>query len=368
MAFVSMKSVLIIQTAFIGDVILSTVLVENIKRNFPDAKIDFLTKKGNESLLENHPYLSNVFTWNKKEGKYRHLFQLLKTIRRQRYDLIINVQRFAATGLLAGLSGAKQIIGYNKNPFKFLFTHRVAHRLGEDYPFVHEISRCNDLLETIVSNPVKKPRIYPSPADYQHVAPYSEQPFIVVAPGSVWFTKQVPVQKWIAIINRLPGTLPIYIIGSEKEESIARTIIDGLPTHTQIHSLTGKLTLLQSAALMQSAVFNIVNDSAPLHLASAVDAPVIALYCSTSPAFGFTPLSTESYSIEADEPLPCHPCGLHGKAACPENHFNCGKLLNEQKIAALVWQKLAKVPADSLSSQSISLPVQPEIAVEQPIY
>ena len=107
-----MKSVLLIQTAYIGDAILSTVLIENIRRQYPSARIDFLVKKGNESLFDKHPHLNKVLFWNKKEGKYRQLFKLLLFIRKQRYDLVLNVQRYTATGLLCGLSGASARIGY----------------------------------------------------------------------------------------------------------------------------------------------------------------------------------------------------------------------------------------------------------------
>jgi heptosyltransferase-2 len=365
--FVRMKSVLIIQTAFVGDVLLSTVLFENIKHSYPDASIDFLVKKGNESLLENHPFVNKVLQWDKKNGKYRNLFQLLKYIRKQRYDLVLNVQRFAATGILAAFSGAKRIIGYDKNPLSFLFHQRVKHKIGPDHSDMHETTRCNALLELVVPTPITKPSIYPTPDDYMAIAPYTSEPYLVIAPGSVWFTKQVPLQKWISIINRLPGDLPIYLIGSEKEDAIASALIESLPHRGQIHNLTGKLSFLQSAALMRGAVFNLVNDSAPLHLASAVDAPVIALYCSTSPVFGFTPLSTESHVIEVEEALPCRPCGLSGKPACPEKHFNCANRLNELKITQIVWDKLSRMGQPAKVDQA-SPAKRSYLTLEQTIY
>ena len=88
--------------------------------------------------------------------------------------------------------------------------------------------------------------------------------------------------------------------------------------------MAGRLSFLQSAAMMKTAVMNYVNDSAPLHFASAVNAPVTAIFCSTVRAFGFTPLSERSFIVETTSALPCRPCGLHGKKECPLQHFKCG--------------------------------------------
>jgi len=96
--------------------------------------------------------------------------------------------------------------------------------------------------------------------------------------------------------------------------------------------LSGKLTFMQSAALMRDAVMNFVNDSAPQHFASAMNAPVTAIFCSTVPAFGFGPLSDNSAIIETDEKLSCKPCGLHGFKSCPEKHFKCALTIRKEKI------------------------------------
>jgi heptosyltransferase-2 len=101
--------------------------------------------------------------------------------------------------------------------------------------------------------------------------------------------------------------------------------------------LAGKLTFLQSAALMKSAVMNYANDSAPLHFASAVNANITGIFCSTIPAFGYTPLSEKSIIIETTEKLTCRPCGMHGKKSCPEGHFKCGfSIHNEQLLSTLI--------------------------------
>ena len=94
----------------------------------------------------------------------------------------------------------------------------------------------------------------------------------------------------------------------------------------KVINLSGQLSLLQSAALMKGAQMNYVNDSGPLHLCSAMDAPVTAFFCSTIPGFGFGPLSSVKVVLETKEELSCRPCGMHGKSACPLGHFACGNI------------------------------------------
>src|SRR5688500_13606415 len=132
---------LIIQTAFIGDVVLATSLVENIHAAFPGSAIDFLVRLGNESLLTAHPYIRNVLIWNKKEKKMPNLLKMLRMIRREKYDKVINVQRYAATGMLTAFSGGKERIGFDKNPLSFLFSKKITH----EFKKLHETER-NHLL------------------------------------------------------------------------------------------------------------------------------------------------------------------------------------------------------------------------------
>ena len=114
-----MNQILLIQTAFTGDVVLATPLIEKLRHYYPDAAIDFLVKKGNEGLLNGHPYLREVMVFNKKQGKLGELMRLRKKIRKKKYDLVVNMHRFGSSGFLAGFSGAKQRIGFDKNPFSF---------------------------------------------------------------------------------------------------------------------------------------------------------------------------------------------------------------------------------------------------------
>lgn len=322
------KSFLVIQTAFIGDVILATALVEKIHQFYPNATIDFLLRKGNESLLTNHPFIREVIIFDKK-NKYRNLFLLIQKIREAKYEVLLNIQRFATTGIITLFSGAKKKIGFDKNPFSFFFTSKIEHQIGQ----LHEIERNQKLIEHLTDSKAAMPRLYPSNIDNDSVKVFQTSSYYCIAPTSVWFTKQWPAEKWIEFIQSNHTLVKsIYLLGAPTDHIVCESIrlASGISTVT---NLAGKLSFLQSAALMRDAKMNFVNDSAPMHLASAMNAPVTVIYCSTVPSFGFGPLSSYSTVVETKEKLDCRPCGLHGFKDCPKGHFKCAQTIAIDSMA-----------------------------------
>ncbi len=326
-----MEKILIIQTASLGDVVLATPLIEKLHHFFPQARIDFLLKGGNEALLRNHPYLKHVMVWDKSEKKYQKLRELITIVREQKYDLVVNTQRFASTGLLTVLSGAGQTTGFKKNPFSFFFTHRLVHKISKKKGYPHEIERNLKLIERYTDTTIVKPKLYPSKHDFAKVSQYKTKRYITVSPGSLWFTKAFPEVKWTAFVHQLEEELFVYFLGSGKERKMIDRIIKA-SGHTNSLNMAGKLTLLESAALIRDTFMNYTNDSAPLHLASAMDAPVAVVFCSTVPEFGFGPLSAKSIVIQTNEELVCRPCGLHGKRVCPKKHFKCAETIATKQL------------------------------------
>lgn len=325
------NKILTIQTAFIGDVILVTSLLETLHLNFPKATIDIVVRKGNESLFDGHPFINKVYCWDKSNGKTKNLFNIIKDVRKQEYDLVLGVQRFFNAGLLAGLSKGKKIIGFDKNPLSFLFHDKIKHEIGNGK---HEVERNYDLIKSIAPIFIKTLKLHPKTSDLEKVNELTNNPFIVIAPASVWFTKQFPKGKWIEFLNKVEG-VKTYIIGAPSDEALADDIINS-STNSSIENLCGKLNLLQSAALMKFAQMNFVNDSAPQHLASSVNAPTSTLFCSTVPEFGFGPLSENAKVIRVEQNLDCRPCGLHGHKDCPKKHFKCGNDININQLLSRV--------------------------------
>lgn len=320
------NKILVVQTAFIGDVILATSLLESIHFNNPKAEIDILVRKGNESLFKDHPFLNKVWVWDKKTNKTKNLFRLLFDIRKEGFDLTIGVQRFFNAGLLTAFSKSKTTVGFDKNPLAFLFKKSIPHEIGNGK---HEVERNYDLIKDWATKFSRNLKLYPAQNDINKVADFKTEEYIVIAPASVWFTKQYPKEKWVEFLNEIK--IKTYIIGAPSDIDFAEEIISKT-NHQDLHNLCGKLSLLESAALMQDAKMNYVNDSAPQHLASAVNAPTTAIFCSTVPTFGFGPLADNAQIVEVQNKLNCRPCGLHGHKKCPEGHFDCAFKIDTQDL------------------------------------
>lgn len=309
--------------------ILATPLIEKLHHNFPDGRIDFLLKKGNEGLFKDHPELNLIIAWDKKHNKYRNLFNIIRNIRKEKYDYLINIQRFASSGIITFLSGAKTTIGFDKNPLSVFFNNKIKHEIGNEQ--VHEIDRNLKLVENITNKENFTVKLYPSENDFAKVSTYKNRKYICLAPASLWYTKQYPEDKWVDFIRQAGDNYIIYLLGSYSDNQLCSNILMAADM-PNVFNLAGKLSLLETAALMKDAHMNYVNDSAPMHLASAMNAPVTAIFCSTVSKFGFGPLSDNSAIVETSENLECRPCGLHGLKACPEKHFKCAWSIKTEQL------------------------------------
>lgn len=319
---------LIIQTAFIGDVVLATALVEKIHSYYPTSSIHFLVKMGNEEVLKNNPHIQKVWIWNKSESKIKNLFSLIGSLGKERYDYVINCHRFFSSGLISTFSGAKHRIGFDKNPLSMFYSHKVKHT----FDGIHEIQRNQNLIAHLTDSKPAKPRIYP---DEMSLLSFGNQPYITISPASVWHTKQLPSEKWIAFMNAVPPQYAIVVLGGAADKHLCEILKKSVQNTHRVCLLAGRLSLLQSASIMEQALMNYVNDSAPMHLASAVNAPTCVVYCSTVPSFGFGPLSDEAHIVEVTG-LECRPCGIHGHNQCPQTHFKCGYDIEINKMLELI--------------------------------
>jgi len=325
--------ILVIQTAFLGDAVLATALVVSLAAAYPEAELHLLVRKGHEGMLAGHPMLHKVWVWDKGQ-KYQSLLTLIKAVRKAGFTAVICVQRFAAMGLLTAVSGAKIRSGFVKNPFSWAFSHTALHKLpGPDGQ--HETARNHALLAPFAKAKPALPFLAPTAAARAETAPYLHHPYICIAPASVWATKQVPVATWAKLIKLSIEKEPdvkIWLLGGQADTDLAEQVLLLANVGAGAGSLAGKLSIMGSAALLSAARRLYANDSGPIHLASAVGCPATAVFCSTVPSFGFGPLAPGSRVVQETIGLPCRPCGLHGKKACPEGHFLCGKLLEANAI------------------------------------
>ncbi|MEQ8238003.1 MAG: glycosyltransferase family 9 protein [Cyclobacteriaceae bacterium] len=323
------KKILIIQTSFIGDVVLATSLIVKLKACFPEASIDFLLKKGCEELLINDPAVNQVLILDKRKSRFLELIRLVKKIRATKYDLVVNVHRFLSSGLLTVLSGANETVGFDKNPMSFLYTKKLSHVIGDGS---HEIVRNQQLIAHHTDHEASKPKLHLSKAVQQKLEAIKTTNYITISPSSVWYTKQLPKAQWIDFLNTSNYEGDIYLLGAKSDFATCEFIRKSLDKPLKALNMCGELSMLESAALMQTAAMNFMNDSAPLHFASAVNAPTTAVFCSTVPSFGFGPLADNSKIVEIKKKLACRPCGLHGFRTCPEKNFRCANEIDIQDL------------------------------------
>jgi heptosyltransferase-2 len=254
-----------------------------------------------------------------KQRKWREIIRLIRENRKEKYSHIVNIHRFFSSGLLAVLSRGTTLVGFDKNPWSRFYTLQLPHPVMQG---IHETDRNFTLVSALGIERKAKPSLFPSENARQTVQTYQQEPYVCFAPASVWATKQLPMEQWVELSKKQHHV--IYLLGGPNDHTLCETIRTQSTGRTV--NLAGQLSLMESIALMKGAVRNYVNDSGPLHFASAVNAPVTAFFCSTVTDFGFGPLSEDS-EVREVKGLACRPCGLHGKKECPEGHFKCGKEL-----------------------------------------
>lgn len=339
MTHASSKTILIIQTAFIGDTILASQFARAVKEQYPNSKIHFFLRKGNESVIQGLPTIEKTWVWDKQGGKTKNLFKLISELRKLNFDLVFNLHRHFNSGLVTALMKSPIKVGFKQNPMSFAYTHKVNHQIPDPRHW-HEVQRNLELIQAIepafqiVDNSKNyKPELPLQQKNVDKVAPFVTDDYFVVAPASVWFTKAWSEHKYRELTGELSKMGKVYFIGAPGDKELCDRIRDGFPN---TENLCGGLNLLESAALMKNARRVFVNDSAPLHLASCVNAKTTAIFCSTVPAFGYTPLADDSVVVDVGDELSCRPCGLHGYKACPLGHFKCAENIEIKKVIATI--------------------------------
>jgi heptosyltransferase-2 len=335
------KNILIIQTAYLGDVILALPMVQTIKNHFPESDIDFLCIPNTAQVLQNNPYLKRIIPYDKKGGdKLDKFIEVLLEIRENNYDAVICPHRFFRSALLTYYSEAKIRIGFYENSLSFLLTHKAKYITDK-----HEIYRNLDLVKLIPDfdfneNKISfKPELFPLTEQENYInnllKDYSD--IISFAPCSKWFTKQLPLKLSAEIIaNLISLGFNIVLLGG-KDDSVYCNDLEKTVNDNKLLNLCGKTNVLESYLVIKKSAALITADSAAQHIGNAADIPIVLIYGSTDISFGFYPL-TAKYKISEIDSLSCRPCTNHGKTRCPLGHFKCMNELSANKIVELTLQ------------------------------
>jgi heptosyltransferase-2 len=318
---------LVIQTAFLGDVVLTTPLLEVLAaRHGP---VDVVTTPAAAPLIETHPAVRRVIPYDKK-GRDRGLgglFRLARALRAEHYECAYLPHRSLRTALAAWLARIPRRVGFDDG-WRSLYTD-VRRRAKQG----HEIDRVLALAGVEVHH--ARPALHVTLADRAATEGFLREhgirdAFVALAPGSIWGSKRWPYYRELA--ERLAGRVGIVVVGGREDASLAAEITGAVArSGGQAVSACGRLTVRQSAEAIRRATVLVTNDSAPLHFAQAVDTPTVAIFGSTVPSFGFGPRGPRDRVVQVDG-LPCRPCSAHGPPSCPLGHHLCMKSLSVQDV------------------------------------
>ncbi|MEQ9366284.1 MAG: glycosyltransferase family 9 protein [Leptospirales bacterium] len=349
------QNALLIQTAFIGDVVLTTPMIAAFRKHFPEARLTVMVKPEAVSILRNNPDVHELLVIDKK-GAHRGLIgmlRMIRAIRSKKFDVLLSPHKSHRTGFLALASGIPRRIGYSGAGFARLAYHRRLAR-PENQPEIERLllflqqAAPRVITESDTQNASRELKIYvddQARSDARALLSRLDavRP-ILLAPSSVWPTKRWTPWGFAELIIKLTETYhkPVLLIGSKGDRKIADEVLRFLKlSHPdwegrgKVHNICGDTSLPALYALMEKSLLLVSNDSAPVHFGCAAGIPVVAIFGPTVPALGYAPIAPRS-AVAQLEYLECRPCGTHGARACPLDHFRCMKDLSADQIMSVL--------------------------------
>lgn len=331
------KKILLVQTAFIGDVILITPLIRAIKDLYPDSLLDVMVIPQTAGILENNSNINELVIFDKRKNKFISFMNTLKVIKKKKYDIAFSPHSSMTTALLMYLAKIPVRVGFDRWQAKYLLTHKVPHPEGKHKTEknLHLLSLFSDKIFSIETELFPSEKMSEKASVLLSDLKENSRKLIAVAPGSVWFTKKWPQEYYKNLVKKLSEKgYGIIFIGSIGERNICKEI---KPKKYSIN-LAGELSLLESAAVIAKCDLMICNDSGALHLANAVKTVVIAFFGPTVKSIGYYPFRERDYVFEVE--LDCRPCSSHGGNKCPLEHFDCMRLIKPDSVFLKVKELL----------------------------
>ena len=303
------KNILVFQSAFLGDLILTSPLIKSIAKTFPKASISLVVRKGLEQVYEDFPYVSHIITLDK------NIIRFHRFLRSQNFDIAISPHRSHRTSIILFLSGIKRRIGFENAGFSFLYTDSIP------YVKAHEVERNLKLLSPFKNAVLDRNLELPLSNEKFNstLRKFRLENYICLSPGSMWETKRWPARYYAEVADELSRNFNVVLIGSKSDiptcnavESIAKS---------RMINTCGRTSIKDLFAVVKGSRLLISNDSAPVHVASAFNVPTVAIFGPTVPDFGFYPY--RNGIVAQLEGLDCRPCSIHGGRNCPKGNFKC---------------------------------------------
>ena len=337
-----------VQTAFLGDVVLTLPLIHALRQRFGAARVDVLTVPAHAPVLQGQADIDTVLTYDKRHAQ-RGLWGLVEVGRMLRvrgYDLILSPHRSMRSACLVALSGATWRIGFDHWLTRWAYTQTVPRP-----DTAHEVERNLQLLtvcggnhETVSGQMTLRVCEVARRAAWDDLAASgaAEGDIVIgLIPGSQWATKRWPEARFAALIERLstePG-IHCVLFGGPQDRPIAEAIRTRCRAH--VIDRVGHTALGDLPAYVANCTVVVSNDTGPMHIAAALGKPIVALFGPTTPAMGFAPYGVRWE--EASVSLPCRPCHAHGPSRCPLSHWRCMQDLRVEHVASSVYRLLSHV-------------------------
>lgn len=337
-----MEKILVIQTAFIGDAVLTLPMIQKLKEGNSKSQIDVLCIPSTEEIFSSCPFVDHVLILDKR-GKHKSISGLMKfgkKLKEHKYDKIYSPHRSLRTAFFILLSEVRETFGFSNSSLKYAYKKLVEYHLDK-----HEVQRNLDLIgctyddESWKIKPIVKisEQVSAKVNDYLNGNNIKEG-FVAISPGSVWATKRYPEKYFVTIIKSLiEEKKQVVLIGGENDTEITSAIKNNFTE--MVYDSAAVFSLIESIELSRRSSLLITNDSAPTHLGMCADIKVLTLYCSTVSGFGFYPYNKLSRYLSEDD-LYCKPCGIHGYNQCPIKTFDCGVKLTPETVIKTIKEMI----------------------------
>ncbi len=314
--------ILILRFSSLGDIILTTPVIRNLKNQLKDCEIHYATRQQNAFLLEKNPYISKVHTLKKNDA------ELISQLKLEGFDQVIDLHRNIRTFRIKQALRVKSVSFNKLNIRKFILVNFSINLL----PKTHIVDRYMKTVAHLgIRNDNKGLDYFINKKDEINMAEFNltADNYIAYGIGGQHFTKRLPKEKILQLLRKINGQ--IVLLGGKEDQETANYVKANLGSRAI--DFCGKISLNQSAFLVANAAKVISHDTAVMHIAAAFKKEVISIWGNTVPAFGMYPYQTKFTVIENNF-LTCRPCSKIGYDSCPKGHFRCMNDLDFKELNA----------------------------------
>lgn len=311
-----LKKILVIRFSSIGDIVLTTPVMRCVKNQLKDAEVHFLTKNAFAHLLEANPYVDTVHVFKDDLGA------VIDQLKKENFDFVIDLHNNIRSRRVTTSLGVKHKRFHKLNTEKWMLVNLKVNKL----PDVHIVDRYLDTtLDLGVKNDGKGLEFFipeKEEIDPTGLPDGFQKEFIALVIGAQHFTKKMPEHKLAELIKLIPDNA--IIIGGPEDAEIGERLEKA--NHKKAWNACGKFNLFGSASLIRQSKSVISHDTGMMHIAAALQKPIVSLWGNTVPEFGMYPYLPEHpdrYSISEVKDLSCRPCSKIGHDSCPKEHFKC---------------------------------------------